>query len=455
MSETVQQTNTPPAPGDLVDVRVERMAYEGKAVAFHEGLVVFVPGGAPGDHLRVRIRAVRERYLEADLVEILEAGPGRVEPKCPYFLRCGGCHLQHLSAATQAEVKRGFVRDALERIGRFRDIDVLPTLADPDPWAYRNKMNYHARLFREGFVMGLYDWPTEGLVDLETCPIQAPSLERVMGIIRDHLREAWERGVHGKIEIGLRGDRAPANNVLVLTHWKQPEVRLDALAEKLDALAPETGPWSVIDRQDIKGGGSVYRTVSGDGYNVFETGGVKLRLAPQAFAQVNLRQAGVLLDTIESFADLRGTETVMDAYCGMGFIGLRLARTAGEVLGVESSPEAVRDAEINARHNGLTNIQFVRRDVGKALRGRAFGDRQIDLVVVDPPRDGLLRKTLETFIGYGIPRLIYVSCNPATLARDLRILADGGYQIRRVQPIDMFPQTYHVETVTELVRAGN
>lgn len=439
------------SPGDRHIVQIVRMAYEGKAVALINGLVIFIPGGAPGDRLEVEVVSVHARFAEGRIVQILEPGPDRVEARCPNFLSCGGCHLQHLSPAAQAEIKHKFVTDTLSRIGGLKDVPVLPVKADVDPWAYRNKMNYHVRVFKEGMILGLYDWPTNELVDLETCPIQAPSLERAWPIIREHFREAHARGLHGKFEISMRGDRPPATNLFLVQRYNNPDLRLEELAEKLNSIEG-TAPWSVIDRHDIRGKGSFYNAIRGEGHNLFEVGGIKLRLAPQAFAQVNLRQAGVMLDVIEEFAALKGTETVLDAYCGIGFITLRLARTAKVVYGVESSPEAVKDAEMNASINNIDNVKFVCRDTGKALRGKAFGDVEFDLLVVDPPREGCQLKALETFIQCGLKRIIYVSCNPATLARDLKILGEAGYKTLRVQPIDMFPQTYHVESVVEVVR---
>lgn len=451
-TKSTPEPSSLPPPGTEAEVTVERMAYGGKAVALLDGAVTFLPGGAPGDRLRVEVTETRKNYLEARIVEVLEPGPNRVEPRCPYFLRCGGCHLQHLSPEAQATVKHGFVRDAMDRIAKMPEVPVLPTLTQAEPWHYRNKMNFHARLWKEGMAVGLFDWPSEELVDIESCAIQAPALERALPVVRQHLAEAREQGAHGKLGIMLRGDRPPADNVLVMQRWKQPEARLEELAQRLKALESDTGPWSVIDRQDVFKRGTVYNTLAGEGYNNFVIGGVKMRLAPQAFAQVNMEMAGKMLDVIEDFAALTGTETVLDAFCGSGFIAIRLAKTAGVVWGVESSPEAVEDAKRNARVNEATNIRFLRRDTGKAFRGHAFGDTKFDLVVLDPPREGCSRKTVDTLIHFGLPRILYVSCNPTTLARDLRLFADGGYQVKRVQPIDMFPQTYHVESVAQLER---
>ncbi|MCS5696525.1 23S rRNA (uracil(1939)-C(5))-methyltransferase RlmD [Desulfofundulus thermocisternus] len=447
-------------PGEQVVLEVEDLSHSGEGVGRWQGRVVFVPLAVPGDRVRVTVVEVKKNYLRARLEEVIDPGPSRCRPECPSFGSCGGCHIQHLPYECQLQYKTGRVRNSLERIGRLGGVRVLPALDMSHPWHYRNKVRFHVML-REGRpALGLYapDSHTPGywVGDGTRCRILDRELNE-LALIIDHLlgqyRHELLQGPAPLIShVTLRRAVATGETMVVLAAGGG-RPRLGKLAAELAG----TGRVTTIIRQEAARPGREGRAdgveiLYGRGYITDHLGGLAFRLSAASFYQVNPVQTRVLYEKVGEYAGLTGRERVVDAYCGVGTIALFLARQAREVLGVEVSPRAVADARRNARLNGLNNVSFVRGAVEKLLPRLFRRDGGPDVLVLDPPRRGCHRSVLETLVRCPVPRVVYVSCDPGTLARDLGFLAGHGYRVVEVQPVDMFPQTCHVECVSLLER---
>ncbi len=446
-------------PGEQVVLEVEDLSHSGEGVGRWQGQVVFVPLAVPGDRVRATVVEVKKKYLRARLEEVLVPGPARCRPRCPSFARCGGCHVQHLPYDYQLQYKTRLVRDSLERIGRLTGVKVLPILGMDNPWYYRNKVRFHVA-HRDGrLALGLYapgshalgHWMARDAV----CHILNGELNNLALMIECLLNKYREGLLDGSrtllSDVTLRKAVATGETMVVLATTKDHWPRQEELAGELAGTGRVT---TVVRQTAALPGGELdagrTRTLYGRGYITDRLGGLVFRLSATSFYQVNPVQTRVLYEKVREYAGLTGRERVVDAYCGVGTIALFLARQAREVLGMEVSPRAVADARQNARLNNLNNVSFVRGAVEKLLPRLFDRGGGPDVLVLDPPRRGCHRSVLEALARYPVPRVVYVSCDPGTLARDLGFLAGHGYRVVEVQPVDMFPQTHHVECVASI-----
>jgi 23S rRNA (uracil1939-C5)-methyltransferase len=390
--------------------------------------VVFLPLAAPGDRLRARVRRRARGYLRAEIVDLLSPGPDRIAPPCDVFGRCGGCQWQHVALAAQRRAKQEIVVEQLARLGGLRDVPVRPTLAPPDGLGYRARVTLRA----EGRRLGYQRARSHVLEEVAACPIATAAVGDHLATARDwaaRLRTAPER-----ITIA----EAPGGVVLVGTLGGPPAPPDVAATESLLA-AQATVRGAVLLH-------AAARVVVGDPTVRLELEpGLALEAPADAFAQVNPAANRLLVATVLALADFRAGTTVLDLYCGAGNFALPLARRGLRVVGIERDAHAVLAARANAARLGL-DARFVAGDVVTEL---ARSRDPVDGVVLDPPRAGAA-EALPALVARRPDRIVYVSCDPATLARDLRWLAGHGYAVRVVQPIDVFPQTFHVETVTLL-----
>lgn len=449
--------------GEEIDLDVTGLATEGDAVGRYDGFAVFVPGGVPGDRLRVRVTEVKSRFARGEVVAVLAPGPGRADPVCSIFGACGGCQWQHVAYPEQLARKRQAVADALERVGRLRDVPVAPTLGMDDPLRYRNKAAVPFGMEGGRVVAGFYRRDSHRIVDLPPdrdaagCGIQHPTINRVIAAVRSLVEE---RGVpvydetdgrgllrHLVARVGVRTGEALA--VLVLNREALPDERgfAAALMERVPALVGvgkniNTGRTNVIF-------GPRTAVIAGRDHLFEELGGLRFKVSALSFFQVNPAQAERLYGLALDAAELRPADMAVDAYCGAGALALLAARRCRRVYGIEEVPAAVADARENARLNGIDNARFLLGRVEDLLRGISYGGRGPDAVFLDPPRKGCEPVALEACLALAPRRIVYVSCNPATLARDLAVLADR-YHVEGVQPVDLFPQTAHVEAVASL-----
>ncbi len=444
----------------IYEMRVDDLGAQGEGIGRIDGYTVFVEGALPGERIRVQIVKVKKTYGYGKLLEIMEASADRVAPRCPVAAKCGGCQLQHLSYAKQLEWKTKKVKDHLERIGGFSGISVRPAIGMKDPWRYRNKAQFPVGTAAGVPAIGFYAKRSHRLIDTPRCLLQDARNDQIIAIIRAFLQEyrisiydeQTHQGLVRHILTRIGRQSGEVMVCLVVNGKKLPHE--EALVERLQAVEGMTSivvntnrnATNVILGKDI-------RVLWGRGFIRDGIGEIQFEISPLSFYQVNPVQTCVLYQTALDFAQLDGTETVLDLYCGIGTISLFFAQKAKRVLGVEIIPEAIADAKRNAAQNGMAHAAFT-AGAAEEVIPKWYREQGVcaDVVVVDPPRKGCDAALLDTMVQIAPGKVVYVSCDSATLARDLAYLCQRGYQVDAVQVVDMFPQTVHVETVVLLTK---
>jgi 23S rRNA (uracil1939-C5)-methyltransferase len=439
-----------PRRGDIIDLAIDDLAFGGEAVGRVKGYVLFVRGGVPGDRLRVRVTEVRARYGRAVIETVISPSPHRATPPCPYFGRCGGCRLQHIAYQAQLDFKERQVRDCLTRLGAAGTFVLRPILAAPQAFGYRNKMEFTVAPDAGGARLGLHEADRYDLVlDIERCLLQSETMNALLDEVR---RQVRQRGL-------TVWDQASEQGLLRFVTLRQGQRTGDAMvnivAEALRARVPATA--SVVLNVNAKKAavavGSEEHVLFGRDHIAESLGGLRFQVSANSFFQTNTVQAERLFALVVEACELSGAETVVDLYSGTGAISLGLARRCRHVYGIEVAPAAVADAVRNGRANGIANCTFLIGEVRHVLPGLVRDGVRAEVVVADPPRAGFHPKALAALVALAPARLVYVSCNPATLARDVGDLLRQGYRLEWVQPVDMFPQTPHIEAVARLRRA--
>ena len=501
------------AKNQIVELRIEDIGTEGEGIGKVDGYTLFVKGAVAGDYIRARIIKVGKTYGYARIEEILTPSKDRVAPICEKAGRCGGCQLQQLSYEAQLAFKQNKVKNCLQRIGGIEvemverevaltgengfvssEIEVnkpvmYPILGMKKPYYYRNKAQYPVGVNKEGrIVTGFYAGRTHSIIETETCAIQAPVNEVLLATVREFMEQykisAYDEENHkglvrhiltrvgfvtGEIMVCLvlNGNKLPHTKELVdrlqkaveAWNWKQEEKR-NVQEQGIEVWThPMLKLKSVClnvnrEKTNVILGDTVL-PLFGETYITDYIGDISYRISPLSFYQVNPLQTKVLYDTALAFADLHGDEIVWDLYCGIGTISLFLAKKAKQVYGVEIIPQAIQDAKENAARNQITNAEFfvgAAEDVLPTKYEESAGSMRADVIVVDPPRKGCDQTLLATIVAMEPKRVVYVSCDPATLARDLKYLQENGYEVKKVQAVDQFPQGVHVETVCLLSR---
>lgn len=472
--------------GDEITLSVESFGAEGKSVARVDGFVVFVPGGIPGDTVSARVTRVSKNFAESRILTVLTPSPLRTTPRCSYYGTCGGCSWQHLSYAGQCEFKRQQVVDALERIGGFTGATVLPTLGAENEYYYRNKMEFSfgvrwltaeelAQRTAQGqettpadqFALGLHiPRRFDRVLDLNECYLQSPESAAIVNAVRAFAKER-ELTIYSTFShtgylrnLVIRETRHTNERMVnIVTSEERP-----AVMEAFRAMLLERFPSittivnNITDRKSQVALGDTEVVLHGPGWLTERIGKRTYRISANSFFQTNTLQAERLYDTVRTFADLKPHEAVFDLYSGTGTIALHVADDAATVIGVESVPSAVEDAHRNAEANGVTNCRFVLGDLKDRLLDRGTEAElavRPDVILCDPPRAGMHPKVIESIRALHPGRIVYVSCNPATQARDCKMLCEEGmYTLRESQPVDMFPHTTHVENVALLIARG-
>ncbi|OQP05702.1 23S rRNA (uracil(1939)-C(5))-methyltransferase RlmD [Geobacillus sp. 46C-IIa] len=448
----------PVAKNDYYDVTFTDLTHDGLGVAKVDGFPLFVKNALPGERANVKVIKVKKGYGYGRLIELYEPSPDRVEPPCSVYHQCGGCQLQHLSYEGQLKAKEKQVKEVLARIGKLEHVTVHPVIGMKNPWRYRNKAQVPVGEREGGLVAGFYKERSHEIIDMDACLIQQEKNDVVVQAVK---RIAERYGVPPYDELTHRGVLrhivarygAATGEVMVVLVTRTNHLPHEQEIVR-DIIRDIPGVKSIVQNINPERTNAIFgaktRVLWGSEFITDRIGDIQFAISARSFYQVNPEQTKVLYDKALEYAELTGTETVIDAYCGIGTISLFLARKAKHVYGVEIVPEAIEDAKRNAALNGITNATFA---VGAAEdvipRWYEEGIRA-DCLVVDPPRKGCDAALLETIIAMKPPRVVYVSCNPATLARDLRILEDGGYETIEVQPVDMFPHTAHVECVARV-----
>ncbi|MBB6447074.1 23S rRNA (uracil(1939)-C(5))-methyltransferase RlmD [Bacillus benzoevorans] len=438
---------------EYIDVVFEDLTHDGAGVAKVDGYPIFVPNGLPGEKAKIKVIKVNKGYGFGRLMEITEASRYRVDAPCSIYKECGGCQLQHMSYEGQLYAKEKQVRDVLQRIGKLKDIKVHPVLGMDNPWGYRNKSQVPIGEHEGGLIGGFYQQRSHQIIEMKTCLIQQEKNDEVIQKVKDicsrnSVRAYNEEKHKGELRHIMARYGMVSGEVMVVLVTRSNELpNKNKIVEEIVTAIP--GVKSIVQNINSKKTNVIFgeqtKVLWGEEVIYDFIGDIKFAISARSFYQVNPEQTKVLYDKALEYAGLGGHETVIDAYCGIGTISLFLAQKAGKVYGVEIVPEAIEDAKRNAALNGITNVEFAVGEAETVIPNWYEEGVQADVLVVDPPRKGCDEKLLQTILNMKPKKVVYVSCNPATLARDLRILEDGGYKTVEVQPVDMFPQTSHVE----------
>jgi len=454
-----------------LELRVESLAFGGKGVARVDGYTVFVERGLPGQLVEARVFRKKKGFAEARVVRVLEQGPTEIVARCSHFGVCGGCALQHLDYAAQLEIKREHVKDCLVRLGGLSDIEVEATLPSPRTFEYRNKMEYsfgtawnvEGKSAQERMSLGLHvRGRFDRVVEIERCHLQDATGSDIVTMVRDFALQSGLPAYSTKTHRGFwrflivrDGVHTQERMVVIITNRVEPGSRewreVDTLAATLKAHIPAIT--SLLHGMTDSKAGVAFcqsiRVLSGEPVLREKLLDLTFEIGPNTFFQTNTLGAERLFGEALRRADAASTATVWDLYCGVGALSLPFARRARQVIGLEIVPESVEAARRNAALNALDNVAFQTGDVRQLLK--SMGSKP-DLIVMDPPREGVHGDVLETIVDVAPPKLLYISCNPATLARDLSMLHRRGYRCERVLPVDLFPHTPHIEALTTLSR---
>ena len=436
------------------------LGHSGEGVGRVEGFTVFVRYALPGETVTAVIDEVRTNFARGRLIRIEVTDPQRVNPQCPVYEACGGCQLQHLSYAGQLEVKRQAVQDSIQRIGKLMDVKTMPVLGMTDPWRYRNKAQFPVGCIGGEIITGCFAAGSHDIVSTQSCLIQNELNDRLLAAVRRNAASVGVAPYDEKTGQGVlrhvmgRVGIATGEVMAVLVTATRDFPGSEELVRQLRAAMPEI----VSIQQNVNSGrtnvilGRETRVLWGNPVIYDRIGHFSFQISAESFFQVNAAQTQVLYEQAVKKAGLSGVETVFDLYSGTGTISLFLSEGASQVYGIEYSKAAVADAERNAADNGVHNVNFIAGDVAEKIVELQEKGIRPDVIVLDPPRAGCEEIVLRTAAAMEPSRIVYVSCNPATLARDLAILENMGYATREVQPADMFPQTFHVECVAVIER---
>ena len=442
---------------DIIDLTVTGYSTEGYGVGKYDTMAVFVPFTAIGDKLKVRILKNKKTYAYGKIEEIIEPSNDRIENDCKAFTKCGGCSFRHISYECEAKLKEQRVIDAFKRIAHI-DIEPEKILSAENACRYRNKAQYPVGK-DDKVKLGFFAPHSHRIVEAADCKLQPECFEEILNTVRNWIEKnnisVYNEETHSGLirHIYLREGRKTGEILfcLVINGRKIPKEN-----ELINALEKFENIKSIMLNINTKDTNVIlsdkFVNLKGDGYIEDILCGLKFRISPLSFYQVNAHQAQRLYEKAAEFADLKGDEILLDLYCGTGTIGLTMAHKVKSLIGVEIVEDAIKDAKINARLNGINNARFICADASKAAQKLFDEGIKPDVIVIDPPRKGCSKDVLETINNFNPERIVYVSCDPATLARDCRILTDLGYTVKKVCPCDMFPRTAHVETVVQLSR---
>jgi 23S rRNA (uracil1939-C5)-methyltransferase len=456
--------------GDTIELAVDKMAFGGRGMGRVDGFVVFVKGAVPGDIIRARIYKKKKDYAEAGIAELLTPSPDRINAPCPYSGHCGGCQMQHVRYERQLEYKKGYITESLEHIGGLKDVLVRDVIRSPNIFAYRNKMEFsfsdrrwflpHELDKREAegdFALGLHVPGTyHKVLDMEACLLQQEKGNRILREVKKLVKDS-EIPVYGlkshegfwrflMIRYSFGHDEWMVN---LVTSEERPEIvrplaqnlcrRIDRITTVVNNINRRKASIAVGERETV---------LTGDGHITDKIGPFTFQVSANSFFQTNSPGAAKLYQKVLEYAELKGNEDVLDLYSGTGTIPIFLAHRAGRVTGIEISNDAVLDAQRNLSQNEIHNCRFICGDMRDKL---CTITKRPDVLIIDPPRAGMHKDVLPRVLTLSSEKIIYISCNPTTLARDIGQMIQD-YELVEIQPVDMFPHTYHIEAVAKLQR---
>lgn len=439
---------------------IKRLGINGEGVGYFKKQVVFVPGALPGEEVVVEATKINPKFAEAKIKKIRIKSPHRVQPPCPVYEQCGGCQLQHLKYDQQLKEKRDIVIQSLERHTKLdiTKMDIRETIGMEDPWSYRNKSSFQVAAKNGKVLAGLYGMNSHQLIDIEHCAVQHSQTTEAVNTVKRILEnlnipiynEKSRKGIVRTIVTRV-GVRSGEMQIVLITAQKDLP-KSDLIISKIQKQLPHVK--SIV--QNINGQktslifGEETVSLAGEEFIQETLGDLQFELSARTFFQLNPIQTVKLYNEVKKAAALTGTEKIVDAYCGVGTIGLWLADQAAEVRGMDVIPESIDDAKKNAKRHGFTNTKYVPGKAEDVLPKWVKKGWKPDVIVVDPPRTGLDQQLLQTILQVKPEKIIYVSCNPSTLAKDIQTLS-SKFEVKYIQPVDMFPQTAHVEAVAIIV----
>jgi 23S rRNA (uracil1939-C5)-methyltransferase len=444
---------------EKIPLTITAVTMEGSGVGHYDGCAVFVPNTVTGDQITAHIVKVKTSCAFARLDELIVKSPARTAPDCPVFLQCGGCAFRHIRYEAELKIKQAHVKDAFKRIGHI-DIEPEQIAGAKNPDRYRNKAQYPVEKIGNTLKIGFYAPRSHRVVDCRACLLQPTAFDGILDVF-----SAWI--LHFSIPVyDETAHTGLLRHIYLRQAQKTGEIMVCAVvngrelphtAELVNALLAEEPNIKSIVLNKNKADTNVIlgekcKTLWGQDTITDELCGLTFQISPLSFYQVNPTGAEILYKKAAEYADLKGKETVLDLYCGAGTIGLTMAAKAKEIIGVEMVPRAVVDAKINAQLNNISNARFICGDVNEAAQILAQEVTKPDVVILDPPRKGCAAELLQTIAQMEPGKIVYVSCDPATLARDCAVLVELGYKVNKVAPVDMFPRTGHVESVALLER---
>ncbi|WP_028830047.1 23S rRNA (uracil(1939)-C(5))-methyltransferase RlmD [Proteocatella sphenisci] len=446
---------------EIYEIQIVDMGNKGEAIGKTDGFTVFVDGAVKGDLVKGRITLSKKNYAVADLVEIVTPSEDRVTPRCELSGICGGCQIMHMDYKKQLEMKSDQLRQSLVRIGKIENPNLLPIIGMEDPYNYRNKAQFPLEIDSKGNLqIGFYKKFSHNVIPFDTCHIQDPINDKILKVVKEYI---------AKNEITIYDEKTNEGNIkriVTKVGFKTGEVMV-VIVTKGKILKNNDQLVSML-KKEVPGLTTVVQNINSKQTNVilghknfvlYGTGTITDKLhdlvfeiSPNSFYQVNPVQTDVLYSKALEFADIDSTKTVVDVYCGIGTISLFLAQKAKKVIGIEVLEESIEDAKRNAEINKLSNAEFLCGKAEEVLPKLYEEGIRADVVVVDPPRKGCEEIVLKTIAEMNVEKIVYISCNPSTLARDIEILSHHGYKMEKVQGVDMFPHSMHIESVTLLVK---
>ena len=438
---------------DDIELRIDSLGSEGQGVGRYEGMAVFVPFALPNELVKAHIIKVAKNYAVGKLIKVIEPSKVRREPRCSSFTRCGGCNLMHMDYAAQLEYKRDLVENAFARIAKIEGVHVENTIGMDEPYHYRNKAAFPFAMVDGRMCFGFFAPRSHRLIPIDGCFIEQEPLYNVASAVHcwaeeNDIQPYDEETGSGTIRHVVSRITTSGDIMAVIVTKGRPKKLnklVDMLKERCEGIKS-----IILNRNDEDTNvifGRSYETLWGEDTLTENLCGFEFSVSAASFLQVNPVQTECLYAQVEAFLPEKDGFEAIDVYCGTGTISMILSKRAKHVTGIENIKPAVEDAARNAERNGAGNADFICADAAEALPELIEKGIRPDVIVIDPPRKGCDKAVLNAITGSAVQRVIYVSCDPATLARDVRILVDGGYSIQKVQPIDMFPQTAHVETV--------
>ncbi|EOD00849.1 23S rRNA (uracil(1939)-C(5))-methyltransferase RlmD [Caldisalinibacter kiritimatiensis] len=439
----------------IYEVEIIDLNHRGQGVAKLDNFAIFVNNGIPGDIVKVKIVQVKKNYGVGELIEIVKPSENRVEPVSTVANECGGCQIQNIKYDVQLEMKKNKVANDIKRIGKLEDVLIHDTIGMKEPFRYRNKGAFPVGEQKGKVVIGPYKRGTHEIIDTNRCIIQHEAADKVIELLREYMEkynikpydETTGKGIirHVMTRVAFKtGDLM----VIIVTNGKDlphKKALVKLLKDNLENL--KSIVQNINSRRTNVILGPKNRTIYGEDKIVDYIDDLKFNISPQSFFQVNPVQTEILYNKALEYADLKGDEVVFDIYCGIGTISLFLARKAKYVYGIEVVKQAIIDARENAETNGIHNVEFYDGTAEEVFPKLYKQGIKADVVVLDPPRKGCDESVLDTIVQMQPKKVVYVSCNPSTLARDLKYLDENGYKTQEIQPVDMFPHTTHVETV--------